>query len=97
MTWAIIAAKLSYIFQVMMSENEQPGEPIQDCEVQNKKSFTVILTYNSINRAQSLNLPNHKGMSAGITAQLGPHPGRKHQVLSKCPQKRSGRKSILLV
>lgn len=52
-----------------------------------ERFLTVTVAYNSIKRAQSPNLPNHQGMSAGIPAQLGTHPARKNQVLPKCPQK----------
>lgn len=49
---------------------------------------------NRSNKAESPNLPNHQGMSAGIPAKLGPHPARKNQGVPKCPKENSGRKSI---
>lgn len=73
---------------------ELPEQLTRATGAQNKSSFTVTEASSAERKTPSPNLPNHQGMSAGIAAQLSPHPAHKKQGVSKCPEEKSVRKSV---
>lgn len=51
---------------------------------------------NRSNKAESPNLPNPRGMSAGIPAELGPHPARENQGVPKSPAEKQWHEKYLV-